>query len=517
MVKKNKDKKNERFSPESESKEEASDMDKCGPDFEENPDSEAELAKPGKEDQIELITTQDSLLTEVRDVEIDRGEISAEFVEGEAPLDQVEDLEVMDDSTRMYLHEIGRIPLLTTEKEVSLAKQREQGRRVIEIKQDWLEKQKRRPSAPEILLTIVKDLYQSALVIDLIDKWIGLKNTATFIDSMSNVTFRVVNGSPDNTEFIQFLANKMGKSLIETEQIIINLSINLNLLPEQVRGSIKDRGYHDFDRLLKDLTVKDSVLVYGDLLQIHFDNIEAKSEKAKKDLIEANLRLVVSVAKKHIGRGLSLLDLIQEGNIGLSRAVDKFDYHKGYKFSTYATWWIRQGITRAIADQSRIIRMPVHMGAIVQKLFQVRSRLAQEQGKQPTLKQIGQEMEMFPQQVEDIIKVSMNPISLESPIKDLEDCHLGDFIEDSNARSPVDVASLHLLKDQVEEVLCTLTPREHRIIQLRFGLEDGRSRTLDEVGKEFNVTRERIRQIEAKALRKLRHSSRSRKLKDYLE
>ncbi len=290
----------------------------------------------------------------------------------------------------------------------------------------------------------------------------------------------------------------------ETEEVELDLSVPDDVgIDDPVRMYLKEIG-------------RVSLLSAEEEVELA-KRMQEGDEEAKNQLAEANLRLVVSIAKRYVGRGMLFLDLIQEGNLGLLKAVEKFDYSKGFKFSTYATWWIRQAITRAIADQARTIRIPVHMVETINKLVRVSRQLLQELGTDPTPEQIGAVMELTPERVREIQKVAQEPVSLETPIGEEEDSHLGDFIEDEDAPAPDEAASYVLLKEQLEEVLDTLTPREEKVLRLRFGLDDGRSRTLEEVGQEFGVTRERIRQIEAKALRKLRHPSRSRKLKDYLD
>ena len=422
-----------------------------------------------------------------------------------------------EDPIRLYLRQIGRIPLLSVADEKLTARKIEIGIHISDVKFD-LETKQTHPTASTIFQEIVWEIGRSTVIIHTLLKRLIFPGNTNFYQIVTDQKFREAIDNVIDESMVQGIADELNLDPEQVEERIIVLSIDIAILPKVVMDLIGHKALlTDIPTLIMEKEFIEKLAAQELYLGEYLEHLDSERKKARDHLIESNLRLVISIAKKYSGPAMSLLDLIQEGNVGLMKAAEKYNFHKGFKFSTYATWWIRQSITRAIADQSRSIRVPVHMVETMNKVLRATRDLAQDYGRDPTPEEIGKHLGLTTYKVREIIKLAQPPISLELPIGEDGENNLGDFIADRDSTQPMDGAFSQMLKDEIREVLSKLTLREQRVLNLRFGLEDGRCRTLEECGLEFRITRERIRQIEAKALRRLRHPSRSRQLRGYLE
>ena len=443
--------------------------------------------------------------------------LEAGDAEEAGPEIDIEGLESLEDPVRTYLREIGRVRLLSFGDEQLLARKLDGGKHLAALENELRGRAGRPPGPREITLALLRRLIVAGPLVSTLSASLGLRGDLTLSQVTDHPGIRSAIDAWLDPALMGQLAASLGEEMDTVQDKVIDLSLDSWLLPAEAVNLLADYTLGRLDEALGRPELLAELESTGRLFQAHFHRIKAESVRARARLIEANLRLVVSVTKKYMNRGIPILDLVQEGNIGLMRAVEKFNYRKGFKFSTYATWWVRQAVARAIADQARTIRLPVHMVETVNKLARYQQRLLQEYGRDPTPEEIGAAMDIGPDKVGEILKISQAVVSLETPVGEEEESRLGDLIQDRDGAATADVAASEVLKDQIREVLQTLSDREAQVLQLRFGLQDGRSRTLEEVGREFGVTRERIRQIEAKALRKMRRPSRSRKLKDFVE
>ena len=461
-------------------------------------------------------TTEETESTLENDWASEEGQGDSELEQSDNVTVEIDGKENSASLLHLYLQDVSHVPLLTAHDEKVLARKIELENHLFEIKRA-VEMQKNNGTACQIFQEIIRELWQSRDIIYELKKKVGTPENISFYRTITDEKFKQSVDGVIDPVWVQFVANKSNLTTEEVHSKSVCLSIDIALLPDEVLKDVEyEMEFSAVQTLLGRGELVKKLEGHKSTLDHHFERVIKAGSEAKDQFIEANLRLVVSVAKKYQGQGLTLLDMIQEGNVGLIKAVEKFNLHRGFKFSVYAIWWIRQAISRSIADQARTIRVPMHMCELINKLRRVRHELVQKYGRDPTAVEIGKELGLSTKKVQELIRISQKPISLELPVGDEEDTILGDLIEDTDIVQPLDGVINHLLKENISDLLLDLTPREQQVLRLRFGLEDGERRTLEEVGSALSVTRECIRQIEAEALRKLRHPSRSRQLIGYL-